>query len=70
MKLTGFYIIAKKKNIDERVLQKTARQGGIKEGELKKAIEDVVNLVSATKMSIHEAQIKKELNKQGIKYQE
>ena len=75
-----------KKTMDERVLQKTAREEGIKEGikegEIKKAIEDVVNLVSATKMSINEAmkilkidfsykdQIKEELERQGIKYQE
>ena len=53
---------------------------GIKEGEIKKAVEDVVALVSATKMSIEEAmeilkvdfsykeQIENELERQGIKY--
>ena len=55
---------------------------GIKEGEIKKAIEAVVNLISATKMSIYEAmkilkvdsayktQIENELEKRGIKYDE
>lgn len=79
-----------KKIMDERVLQKTAREEGIregiktgiKEGEIKSKIEDVVNLVSATSMSINEAmkilkidlsykdQIKKELDRQKIKYKE
>ena len=44
-----------KKNMDERVLQKTARAEGIKEGEIKGKIEAVVRLILATKMSLDEA---------------
>ena len=58
------------------------KEEGLKEGEIKKAIEDVINLISATKMSIEEAmkilkvdfcfkeQIENELEKRGIKYDE
>ena len=44
-----------KKTMDERVLQKTARAEGIKEGEIKGKIEAVVRLILATKMSLDEA---------------
>ena len=44
-----------KKNMDERVLQKTERAEGLKEGEIKGKIEAVVRLILATKMSLDEA---------------
>ena len=58
------------------------KEEGLKEGEIKKAIEDVINLVLATKMSVEEAmqilkvdfcfkkQVENELEKRGIKYDE
>ena len=75
-----------KKIMDERVLQKTARaeglKEGIKEGEIKGKIAVVINLITKLDKTLTEAmllsnldvlyknQVKEELDRQGIKYQE
>ena len=72
--------------MDERVLQKTARaeglKEGIKEGEIKGKIAVVINLITKLDKTLTEAmllsnldvlyknQVKEELDRQGIKYQE
>ena len=71
-----------KKIMDERVLQKTARAEGLKEGDIKGKIAVVINLITKLDKTLTEAmllsnldvsyknQVKEELDRQGIKYQE